>query len=63
MSSKHYDTLLDLGVKTPRKTYRSPTLSHFGSVTQLTNSFTSNCMADDGTCTVQPGNNMGPKLK
>ena len=44
-----------------KKEYRAPKLDYFGSVAQLTNSFTSNCKADDGTCTSEPGNDMGRK--
>jgi len=62
MKNKRCDPSSDSSVKALRKKYQSPRLSHFGSVTQLTNSFTSNCKADDGTCTSSPGNNMGPKL-
>ena len=48
--------------RTPvKKEYQTPKLDYFGSVVQLTNSFTSSCRADDGTCTSDPGNNMGPK--
>ena len=61
MKNRYFDSLPEKSQVTARKKYESPKLSHFGSVTQLTNSFTSNCKADDGTCTAQPGNNMGPK--
>ena len=62
MKNRHCDSLSGKSQATARKKYESPKLSHFGSVTQLTNSFTSNCKADDGTCTADPTNNMGPKL-
>ena len=62
MPSQHDKTNTEPVQRAVKNKYKTPVLRHFGLVTELTNSFSSNCQSDNEGCTPQAGNNMGPML-